>query len=670
MVGDLKGKAILLLIVLALLCMPALGQTTAVDWDNKGNALEDEAKYNEAIQAYNKAIDIDPQDELGWNLKASLLKKLGRTTEADAVYAKVKELEAARTITLIDHSMASNVDKSNKSVINKTREFSVNDSKAYSWLSLRNALGASTLWWDWFSPAGDMLYTDKVQIPMPTSGDRWSTYNSSSHIDIAGNDPANLSGDWHVDVRLNGDKILTEYFSISGGRPPIAPENQYLYNQSKYNEGNEAIQKDLYNQGKKDKATSKGDKLKAEGRYDEAIYFYDEAINLDPNNWDNWRVWNSKGDALSKQGKYTEAVQAYDKAIELLPDNSMVWANKGDALKALGRTNESDVAYATARELGDYSAWVPETNATGINLTSLYFIEILDNCMAGNVDESTNNVITRTNTFSSTDSKVYSWLSLGHVLGATVDWHWYSPDGNPYKTGQVDIPRNQSGGYWPSYNVWYSLNIADIPNEHYMSGNWHVDIYINGQKRLTEEFTLKTGSGTTTIGPSATPGSSTTHGTFTVLDHCIASEIDKVTGKPVTTTKTNEIKDSLTPNSWLQLGNIGVARIEWDWHGGNYKNGENYEITHTRDIPPNPKGGYYSSYNVWDSIDIPGMLQDFEMGESNEEGARESAAIDADRQGSAYYYTNPVPDPRGDWTVDVYVNDQRLLQEQFTVVSG
>ena len=99
-------------------------------------------------------------------------------------------------------------------------------------------------------------------------------------------------------------------------------------------------------------------------------------------------------------------------------------------------------------------------------------------------------------------------------------------------------------------------------------------------------------------------------------------------------------------------------------------NGENYKITHTRDIPPNPKGGYYSSYNVWDSIDIPGMLQDFEMGESNEEGARESAAIDADRQGSAYYYTNPVPDPRGDWTVDVYVNDQRLLQEQFTVVSG
>ena len=670
MVGDLKGKGILVLIMLAMLDMPVLGQTTAVDWDNKGIALEHEAKYNEAIQAYNKAIEIDPQDELGFNLKANLLNKLGRTSEANAASDKVKELEAAHTITILDHSMASNFDESTKSAINKTREFSVNDSKAYSWLSLRNAPRAGTLWWYWFSPAGDTLYEDKVQIPMPTIGDRWSTYNASSHINISGNDPANLSGDWHVDVHLNGDKILTEYFSISGGHPPIAPENQYLYNQSKYNEVDEANQRGLYNQGKKDEVTSKGDKLKAEGRYDEAIHFYDEAINLDPNNWDNWRVWNSKGDALSKQGKYMEAVQAYDKAIELLPDNSMVWANKGDALKALGRTNESDVAYATARELGDYSAWVPETNATGINLTSLYSIEILDHCTASDVDESTNNVITRTNTFSSTYNKVYSWLSLRHVLGATVEWHWYSPDGNPYKTGQVDIERNPNGGYWPSYYVWYSLDIANIPTEPYMSGNWHVDVYINGQKRQTEQFTLKIGSGTTTISPSATPGSSTTHGTFTVLDHCMASEIDKVTGKPVTTTKTDEIKDTLTPSSWLQLGNIGVARIEWDWHGGSYKIGENYEIKHTLNIPPNPDGGYYASYNVWDSIDIPGMLQDFEMGELNEEGARESAEIDVGRQGSAYYETNPIPDPRGDWTVDVYVNDQWLFQEQFKVVSG
>ncbi|HSD58334.1 MAG TPA: PAN domain-containing protein, partial [Methanotrichaceae archaeon] len=38
--------------------------------------------------------------------------------------------------------------------------------------------------------------------------------------------------------------------------------------------------------------------------------------------------------------------------------------------------------------------------------------QVLDHSMASSVDESTNDVITRTNVFSSTDSKAYSWLSL------------------------------------------------------------------------------------------------------------------------------------------------------------------------------------------------------------------------------------------------------------------
>ena len=58
MVGDLKEKVVILLIAVTLLCTPSLGQTTAIDWDNKGAVLEAQGKYSEAIGAYNKAIDI------------------------------------------------------------------------------------------------------------------------------------------------------------------------------------------------------------------------------------------------------------------------------------------------------------------------------------------------------------------------------------------------------------------------------------------------------------------------------------------------------------------------------------------------------------------------------------------------------------------------------------
>jgi Flp pilus assembly protein TadD len=155
------------------------------------------------------------------------------------------------------------------------------------------------------------------------------------------------------DVFLDGRKMITEHSSISGGRKTNEPENQYQYNLRK---SDEAAYKKWYNQNQYYLDITKGDKLKGEGRYDEAIHFYDEAINSSPNDFQNWKVLNSKGEALYKQGEYEEALQAYDKAIELAPDVSIVWTSKGYALKALGRTNESDVAFATARELGDQSA--------------------------------------------------------------------------------------------------------------------------------------------------------------------------------------------------------------------------------------------------------------------------------------------------------------------------
>lgn len=93
MVGDINGNAVLVLIVQTLLCMPMFGQITAVDWDNEGVHLRAQGKYNEAIQAFDKAIEIDLQDADAWYEKSYALNKLGRTTEANAAYAKANELE-------------------------------------------------------------------------------------------------------------------------------------------------------------------------------------------------------------------------------------------------------------------------------------------------------------------------------------------------------------------------------------------------------------------------------------------------------------------------------------------------------------------------------------------------------------------------------------------------
>ena len=67
------GRFILCLMTLAVLCAPTFGQTTANDWINKGSALIQLGKYDEAVLAYDRAIEIDPQYAEAWNNKGDAL---------------------------------------------------------------------------------------------------------------------------------------------------------------------------------------------------------------------------------------------------------------------------------------------------------------------------------------------------------------------------------------------------------------------------------------------------------------------------------------------------------------------------------------------------------------------------------------------------------------------
>lgn len=81
-----------------------------------------------------------------------------------------------------------------------------------------------------------------------------------------------------------------------------------------------------------------GNNKSVQGKYEEAIDFYNKATDADPK---FVRAWNNKGNALSILKRYTEALECFDKVLEMNPNDSHAWSGKANALSQLNRHDEA-----------------------------------------------------------------------------------------------------------------------------------------------------------------------------------------------------------------------------------------------------------------------------------------------------------------------------------------
>lgn len=88
----------------------------------------------------------------------------------------------------------------------------------------------------------------------------------------------------------------------------------------------------------------KGNSALEEGRYEEAIKHYTEAIGLDEN---NHVLYSNRSAAFAKAGKYKQALEDAEKTVNLKPDWGKGYSRMGSALAYLRKLNESIKAYET-----------------------------------------------------------------------------------------------------------------------------------------------------------------------------------------------------------------------------------------------------------------------------------------------------------------------------------
>ena len=96
------------------------------------------------------------------------------------------------------------------------------------------------------------------------------------------------------------------------------------------------------------KIFDQGLELDSQGRYEEAIVYYDKALELDPEDR-NSLVY--KGLALFHLEKYEEAVSWYDKVLEILPYDTSVRRWQRHRLLSMGNYHEAITLFDKALEI-------------------------------------------------------------------------------------------------------------------------------------------------------------------------------------------------------------------------------------------------------------------------------------------------------------------------------
>jgi hypothetical protein len=161
------------------------------------------------------------------------------------------------------------------------------------------------------------------------------------------------------------------------------------------------------------------------------------------------------------------------------------------------------------------------SNVPANPLGSSSSLQIIDHSMASKVNEENAELITKATTFPATASKAYSWLELGKIdADHKVEWRWYSPDGALYDTYSEPISR-PDGEPWELYDTYAYIPIIGYDAAK-MPGKWHVDVYLDNQKRIAEQFTIlgqsgQQSSGMITIGSTIQSGCHTDPATGQII---------------------------------------------------------------------------------------------------------------------------------------------------------
>jgi superkiller protein 3 len=366
----MKARFAIALLAVAMLCVTAVAQEqNAQYWYEKGLKLEGNQSYEDAVQAYDHAIKLDPQNPEFWEGRALSLYFIHRNQDATESWKKAlqlyndtlrknpKDVDAwrgkGRAFTMLALADTSGLREA-------YRESELN---AYE-QGLRIAPQNSTLLYF----KGSALYELKRYDEAITACDQALKIGFDPSQPWMADGASHLKGLAESALGKKNDSVQSYQEALKGSDEAIkkanSPQNlseawaekgMMLEEQGNYNESVKAFDNATNANSKNEMAWKFKGFMLANwmGRYQEGLAALDKALEIRP----AADVWEAKARVFNELGKYRDAIAASDKARALNQNLTTAWRGKGFALFGLGKYQAALDAYARDQNTDDETLW-------------------------------------------------------------------------------------------------------------------------------------------------------------------------------------------------------------------------------------------------------------------------------------------------------------------------
>ncbi len=331
-------------ILASIYAVNTMNSANATDLYKRGNTLYNLNRFKEALEVYDRAINLRPDYAEVWQEKAKTLYELKQYGESQSAYDKAIELNPEYLEAWTGRGYAlDKLQQSQKAIASFEHALTIQPDYPPAWQGKGDALLNSQRYEE------AIASYEKVVKFQPNLYQAW--YNQGqAYQNLKQYEQAVQSYQKTVEIKSDNPEA---WYNLGNVFLELNKNQEALESYEKAVRFQPNFYRGWY---------SKGIALLKMRRHEEAVAAYEKAVKLKP---DYYQAWYSLGWSYHELRRYEQAIECYSKALDLNPKESQAWYNRGNAQYNLKRYEDAIASYNEAVYVKpDYSeAWYSRGNA-------------------------------------------------------------------------------------------------------------------------------------------------------------------------------------------------------------------------------------------------------------------------------------------------------------------